>query len=498
MKKYIFKTVLCSALAMSLTTSCELDQYPESSIPVEKSWEKVSDAENFYVGLLSNLRAVSGGANYYVSECQSDLFNAVRGAASQNQVHEWSFTTSMFDGDAIWTENYGMMANANNILDNIDNVAVETEEEQAVVNNIKGTAYFTRAYAYTNMVTRYCQNYDAATAENTLGLPIVLTVDVNAKPGRATLAATYAQILADIAEAEKLISDNTDTSSPNLNTVTALKARVYLNMKKYEEALAVATSLFEAYPLTDADNYPYMWVYDESSETIYQPLQTVDERTGSMATIFIAYNAATSTNNPYFVPTQGLMDLYERSDIRKDMFFRETTITAATGDATSNGYMFSKFPGNPNLYKSGENETNTWYNMHKPFRVAEMYLIAAEAYLLKAQKDEANALKMLNAIRESRGASALQSTGNKLVQDMKDEWAREFVGEGFRLDCLKRWNDGVKRMAPQTFTENILINAPTSSYTGLNITTTDPLYKKMIWEIPSQDMQANSNLVGNW
>jgi hypothetical protein len=269
-------------------------------------------------------------------------------------------------------------------------------------------------------------------------------------------------------------------------------------MKKYEEALAVATSLFEAYPLTDADNYPYMWVYDESSETIYQPLQTVDERTGSMATIFIAYNAATSTNNPYFVPTQGLMDLYERNDIRKDMFFRETTITAATGDATSNGYLFSKFPGNPNLYKSGENETNTWYNMHKPFRVAEMYLIAAEAYLLKAQKDEANALKMLNAVRESRGASALQSTGNKLVQDMKDEWAREFVGEGFRLDCLKRWNEGVKRMAPQAFTDNILINAPTSSYTGLNITTTDPLYKKMIWEIPSQDMQANSNLVGNW
>ena len=118
MKKYIFKTAICAALALPLTTACELDQLPEGTITTEQSWEKVEDANNYYVGLLSNLRSVSGGGYNYVSEVQSDLFNIVRGASSQNQVHEWTFTTSQFSGDAIWTGNYGMIANANNIINN--------------------------------------------------------------------------------------------------------------------------------------------------------------------------------------------------------------------------------------------------------------------------------------------------------------------------------------------------------------------------------------------
>ncbi|MBR6482680.1 MAG: RagB/SusD family nutrient uptake outer membrane protein [Bacteroidaceae bacterium] len=508
MKKYIFKTILCSAMALPVLTSCELDQFPEGSIPTEQAWQKVSDANNFYIGLLSNLRSVSGGSYKYVSECQADLFNAVRGAASQNLVHDWTFTTSQFGGDVVWSGNYGLITTANNIINNIDNVKVESENDQMVVNIIKGTAYFARAYAYNNMVTRYCVNYDAATASTAMGLPIVKTVDVNARPSRASLQATYDLIMSDITTAEALL-DGTgyDTSAPNGHTLAALKARVLLNMKNYEEAISVANSVMALYPLSPSADYAEMWVGDYELndgvyETIYQPLLTVDERSGSYGTLFISYNTATSTNNPYYVPTQGLIDLYEKGDVRKSAFFIKTKISPATGKESGTGYMFYKFPGNESLLKAGETTGvtgNTFYNMSKPFRVAEMYLIAAEAALLKDAKDESAALTYLNNLRTKRGAAALTSTGDVLVQDMKNEWVREFVGEGFRLDCLKRWNEGVKRMAPQSFGgANILINNPTTSYTELNIQPTDNLYYKMIWEIPSQDMQSNSNLVGNW
>ena len=334
------------------------------------------------------------------------------------------------------------------------------------------------------------------------------TVDVNARPSRASLQATYDFIMSDIATAEALL-DGTgfDTSAPNAHTLAALKARVLLNMKNYDEAIAVADEVMALYPLAEADYYTEMWAGDYELndgiyETIYQPLQTVDERSGSMGTIFISYNPATESNNPYYVPTQGLMDLYEKSDARKGAFFVKTKIAPATGSETATGYMFYKFPGNEALLKAGETAGvtgNTFYNMHKPFRVAEMYLIAAEASLLKEAKDESAALTYLNNLRTKRGASALASTGDALVQDMKNEWVREFVGEGFRLNCLKRWNEGVKRMTPQSFGgANILIQNPASSYTELNIQPTDNLYYKMIWEIPSQDMQSNSNLVGNW
>lgn len=508
MKKYIFKTLLCSAMALPVLTSCELDQYPHGSIPSEQAWQTVADANNFYVGLLSNLRGVSGGAYSYVSECQADLFNAVRGAASQNQVHEWNFTTSQFGGDAVWTGNYGLITTANNIINNIDQVVAETEDEKAYLNVIKGTAYFARAYAYNSMVTRYCVNYDAATAGTALGLPIVKVVDVNARPSRASLQATYDLIVSDIATAEGLLKGTGfDTSAPNAHTLAALKARVLLNMKNFDGAIAAANEVMALYPLADAASYTEMWMGDYELndglyETIYQPLQTVDERSGSMGTIFISYNPATETNNPYYVPTQGLIDLYEKGDARKSAFFVKTKISPATGSESAIGYMFYKFPGNEALLKAGETTGvtgNTFYNMHKPFRVAEMYLIAAEASLMKEAKDEAGALTLLNALRTARGASALSSTGDNLVQDMKNEWVREFVGEGYRLDCLKRWNEGVKRMTPQSFGgANILINNPTTSYTELVVNPGDALYYKMIWEIPSQDMQANSNLVGNW
>lgn len=495
MKKYIFKTVLCSALALSLTTSCELDQYPESHIPAEKAWQKVSDAQKFYIGLLAELRGNTASSSRAVTERQADLFNIMKGAGDM-RTHDWTFTTSQFPGDANWTSNYSLITSANNILDNIDQVTIENKEEQAIIDNIKGAAYFSRALAYSNMAPRYCVNYDAETAETALGLPLVEAVDVNAKPARASLKATYDLILSDIENASKLIMGGQDYTAPNKDVVTALKARVCLNMKMYDEAIEAATSLFETYPLTTVDDYSTLWFEDAGTEIIFQPIMTPEERGGGFSSGYMGYNKAKEAYAPSYVPTQGLMDLYEDDDVRKETFFSEQSIS--TLDEVEDGYMFIKFPGNDALRQEGEDETNSWFNMCKAFRTSEMYLIAAEASLFKAERNEAAALGYLNALRAQRGIKALFSTGAALDKDLKNEWTREMVGEGFRLDNLKRWNDGVKRMAPQHFESNMLVNTPAKDYTELNVQPNSPLYYKMIWEIPSNDQQANSNLIPNW
>ena len=131
--------------------------------------------------------------------------------------------------------------------------------------------------------------------------------------------------------------------------------------------------------------------------------------------------------------------------------------------------------------------------------VFSMVACGAKEEAAPAAKDEAAAQQYLTNLRTARGASAMTKTGDELVTEMKNEWVREFVGEGFRLNCLKRWNDPVVRMAPQDFGgKNILNNMQPDAHTQLAIEPTDYLYYKMIWEIPSQDMQANKNLVGNW
>lgn len=488
MNKYILKTFLLSALAVPAMTSCELDQFPETSLTTETSWSQVSDADNYNTGLLSNLRTVAGGTHAYVSEVQSDLFNARRGTAEQNQVHQWTFTTSQFDGDDVWMDNYNLISNANNIINNIDKIVVDPESEDAVtLRHYKGTAYFARAFAYANMVVRYCKEYDPATAAATLGLPIVNTVDVNAKPSRSSLEATYVQIKGDIKEARTMLADAPadDYAVPNIDAVNALDARVCLYMKDYQNAINLSSALMTKYPLiSDADEFADMWQNDEGSEIIYQPLQTIDERTNPYSTIFIMFDAAANAYNPYYLPSQDLLNLYEENDIRGYAYFAQVPVSA-NDMVDENGVIFAKFPGNPALKK----QQTDFYNMTKVFRSAELYLIAAEASFRLNGTDGG----YLNALRTKRGASAVNATGEVLWSQIKNEWIREMVGEGFRLDCLKRWHEGFSRMAPQPLPGEMFIS--TSGYLDLTVGADN---EKFVWEIPAQDLQANKNLVRNW
>lgn len=498
MNKYILKAILCSAAVVATLSSCEFDQYPETSLPTEQSWQTVDDATNFNVGLLAYLRSVAGGSKAYITEVQSDLFNGRTGLASLNRYYNWYFTNSDTEGDIIWSANYGMITAANNIIGNIDkvieNVKAAGEDTQAddlvTLNTYKANAYFARAYGYTNMVTRYCKNYETETASSTLGLPLVTEVDVNARPARSSLADTYALIKSDIAQAKELLTDhdNTDYTAPNYNVVVALDARVSLQMKDYGNAISCAEEIVSKYPLiSDQSEYQEMWSNDAGTEIIFEPQQTQDEVANSYSGIFIAYSSSQAAYAPYYIPTQGLMDLYEDGDIRKDVFFMQTT--AAANDLVSDGvYIFTKFPGNESLKKDAEDET-TFYNMTKAFRVAELYLIAAEASYMRDGNDGG----YLRTLRAARGASTENLSGAALLTQIKNEWAREFCGEGFRLDCLKRWNDPCVRMTPQNLTAGFLLTQ--TNCTELNIPAGD---MRFVWEIPSNDLQANPNLQRNW
>lgn len=152
MNKYILKAICITMLATPLVTSCDLDVTPEDSIPAEESWKTVKDAERFHYGMLSSLRSSTTPSYNYVPEIQADLFNARVGAINCTMLHDWSFTTSKFDGDFFWSGGFGLITTANNILENIDKVAVDSEDDVQKVNTYKGEAYFARAFAYSRMV----------------------------------------------------------------------------------------------------------------------------------------------------------------------------------------------------------------------------------------------------------------------------------------------------------------------------------------------------------
>jgi cytidylate kinase len=145
----------------------------------------------------------------------------------------------------------------------------------------------------------------------------------------------------------------------------------------------------------------------------------------------------------------------------------------------------NKYPGNPALKKSA----HEYYHMAKIFRSAEAYLIAAEASYM--DKDEANALKFLNDLRTKRGASAVTASGEALLKEIKNEWIREFIGEGQRMNDIKRWHDGIQRSNPQQ--ESLVMSG--SDFITLTKSADD---MRIVWEIPNNDLNANKNLEGNW
>ena len=119
MNKYIVKTILGAALALPVLTSCELDQFPEGTIPAEKAWETEQDASNFHIGLLASLRSLAGDGTKTVAEAQTDLFNMASSTDAFYQESDWTWTTNQFSGDGRWSGNYSLINTANYILDNV-------------------------------------------------------------------------------------------------------------------------------------------------------------------------------------------------------------------------------------------------------------------------------------------------------------------------------------------------------------------------------------------
>lgn len=504
MNKYILKAVMCSALVAPVLTSCEFDQYPDTSLVVEESWQKLSDATSYNNGILAYFRSLSGGATT-TSEVQADLFDLRNTAVDYYQVYNWTYTNSQFDGDGLWSGSFTAIANANNVINNIDNIQVEDSVAKKQLAHYKGNAYLLRAYALSNMAPRYCKEYGSdANAKTVKGLPLLTEVDVNKKPARASLYDTYQFIMADLQKARALMNDSTniDYTALSSNVAEALEARVLLRMGKYQEALDTVADLLKRYKLTtDPEKYADMWkndVSDFGTELIYEPQMTPDDRL-SFYGQYESYSDDTGYWNPNYIPTQGLIDLYEDDDIRLMDFFRayndgedgepdySNPVKIQCGDKESEGVVLSKFKGNESLKKASDG--TIFINMPKPFRVAELYLIGAEAsYHLNGT--DGNYLKTLRA---ARGLTSVVPTGAPLFNMIKDEWTREFVAENFRLDNLKRWGDGFTRMAPQDMDEGSFSSAAPT--TGFTITADNP---RWIWEIPSQELQANPNLDRNW
>jgi hypothetical protein len=261
----------------------------------------------------------------------------------------------------------------------------------------------------------------------------------------------------------------------------AIHARVALYMQDWPAAIKHSTVLIDsdAFELASAKAYVtntqtylnYLWTNDTSYENIWRIGYTATSYGGAQGSIFLNFSNDYTYYYPDYVPAQWALDLYTSGDGRYNAYFANLPTGYSHGLTWP---LLVKYYGNESLM------ANMIYhvNMPKPLRLAEQYLIRAEAYCQKKNFNAASAdLSTLSEARHSAGGS-LSVNAENWLQTISDERVKELFMEGFRLHDLKRWGMGFER-TPQSLTQ--------SEGSSLKIEAGNPLF---VWPIPNQEIVA--------
>ena len=432
---------------------------------------------------------------------QADFVYAVDGYSNTyGDIWQWKIRSTNSEVEAVYASLYQVIANCNFYLDKIEGVMAATTDDTKLqtLDIYTGEVYAIRALCYSELIKCYCKAYDPATAKDELGVVLrTTTIDPQPLP-RASLYDSYQQVLEDLAAAERLLDEDNDAYSSAFITramAYALHARVALYMQDWQSAIHYSTELIDSknFALSSAVTlysdgmtfFDYMWNYDVATEIIWRIGFTTTSYGGALGQQFLGFNNDYTYYYPDYVPAQWVLDLYSDSDMRYSSYF----YTLQTG--YNHGLQWPllvKYYGNQDFI-------NNAYIYHvvmpKPFRLAEQYLIRAEAYCRQQTPNYSAASKDLSALRATRisGGGSVSLTADNFINQIADERVRELYMEGFRLHDIKRWGNLYRK--GEGFTRTPQSNS-LSEGSSLTIKANNPLF---VWPIPKHELEAPGSLV---
>lgn len=488
--KNILNKISLIAVIVVSSQSC-LDKYPSDAILESQSMTTLSDAEQIVTGIYSGFKSGSlyGGSLTICPDIQADLVYAVDGYSNTyGSIWQWNILNTDSTVGSVYASLYTIIGRCNYFLDNLAKVRanIHTDNEIANLNYFTGEVYFARALCYSELLKLFCKAYDPATAKNELGV-VIRTKYYESEPVvRKSLEDSYKAVLSDLSKAGELLEPDYDFYNNawfSAAAVDALTARVALYMQDWDKAIEYSSKLISRetgeFELADAkviysgeySYLDYMWTYDSSFEIIAKIAYTQTSYGGAQGAVFLNYERGAGRYYPDYVPAQWVLNEFDASDARYDSYFMNVTTGYPNGLTWP---LMVKYYGNPELLS-----INVFHvNMPKIFRLAEQYLIRAEAYCHKEQFSKAK--DDLFALRSKRYLSGgnLSVTKENWLEIISSERMKELYMEGFRLHDLKRWNMGFER-TPQS--------CSLAEGSSLKIDAGDP---RFVWPIPQHELEA--------
>ncbi len=334
----------------------------------------------------------------------------------QQQVGIDQLGTTIRNESGDWDRIYKHINVANMVLADIDNQSAETEEDRLAVSRIKGEAYFLRAAYYFTLANLYGKPYVPATAKTDLAVPIKLTEFIEDKVySRNTVEEVYAQVLADLTEAEKCLSATERKSiyRADITAVCHLRSRVHLYMQNWEEAVRYAQKTL--------DKQSALFDLNHMGETASFLNPELPEVIFTMGNGGLSYSL--SDNAGDFNVSEDLWQTYtDDNDLRRTYFIKH--------DGSYPAYV-----------KEGDRSdlSRSALSNNFLFRTAEAWLNLAEASAYAG--DETTARNALDNLRRHRleNPAEVTESGADLIRFIRDERRRELCLEGHRWFDLRRY-----------------------------------------------------------
>lgn len=399
----------------------------------------------------------------------------------------------------VWSGFYQGIATCNTVIGRAGEVVDISEEE---LNTRLGEAYFLRAMYYHILVMHW----------GAVPLELEEIKEVKTTAVRTPEHEVYEQIVADLLLAEELLpASQPDYGRATKPAAQALLARVYLTTNQNAEAATYAKKVIHEYDFTLLDDYAAIWDInnERNSEVIWAVQYTRDERLnsgGNRSHLYFLmeydFEPGMTLNINYgrswvrYFPSRFYLDMLQDTrwkDSRYGKVWKEVwyannpnnllpeqqlgdtalmvvpySVPKEVEDAKANKYTIFDID---RIY-DGENPIGkksrwpTLFEKHTDplrssnmniegsrdwfvFRLAEMYLIAAEA--LMKENNAAEGVSYMNTLRERAawpGKEAdMKITSDQLTLDfILDERALELAGEMFRWPDLKRTGKLIERV----------------------------------------------------
>lgn len=476
---YKYLILLCPILILIISgAGCKknLEKSPLGSYEPSSFYNNENNATQAVFGLY-NVLHYEGTFDYcwqIFNEWSTDNFESGFGTTLYNNMVNINTNVSTTDQGVLttWRAHYEGITRANLLIAGVQNASFTEAKRKRFIAEAK----FIRALLYFNLVNYYGK------------VPLIL-VPTNPQDAlkipQSSVQDVYLQIEKDLTEANTDLPQNTNNTEYGRISgaaATALLGKAYLYQKKYEQAaqtfkLIINNSNYSLVTGQHAFRSLFTLAGERNNEVIFS---IINDDLGSP---WSEQQGQGASFQQYYMPPgfggwssvqvpQNLVDAFESEadTVRKagtimtefnrivnpgyrvvplnyTLLSGEQFVTSVTGNdigaAPGGGISISKYIGS--IDKSYNPALNP---IDQPIiRLADIYLMYAEAQTLKSTPDLEEAKLYLNLVRQRSALPPLTTnSANALNEAIRKERRLELAYEGHRLFDLKRWGIYIETM----------------------------------------------------